>query len=172
MTFRAKATSAAVVLFAAGFALGHFQAATTQGDAGDRRVTGIGGVFFKAKDPAKLKQWYATHLGLHVNKYGTVFEWRQADGDGTRKGFTQWSAFADKTTYFKPSEKDYMINYRVEDMDRLVAQLNKEGVALVDKVQAVDYGKFCHIMDPEGNKIELWEPNDEVYDKMGGERTK
>jgi predicted enzyme related to lactoylglutathione lyase len=131
-----------------------------------KRVTGIGGIFFKCKDPKKMREWYKTHLGLNTNQYGTVFEWRQAT-DSTKKGFSQWSPFAEKTKYFEPSTKDFMINYRVENLEALVAELKKEGVTITDTIQAFDYGKFVHIMDMEENKIELWEPNDVVYEKLG-----
>ncbi len=113
-----------------------------------------------------MKEWYKTHLGLNTNQYGTVFEWRQAT-DSTKKGFTQWSPFNDSTNYFLPSTKDFMINYRVENLVALVEELKKEGVAVVDKIETVEYGKFVHIMDIEGNKIELWEPNDIEYEKLG-----
>jgi predicted enzyme related to lactoylglutathione lyase len=131
-----------------------------------RKVTGIGGIFFKCKDPGKMREWYKTHLGLNTNQYGAVFEWRQG-ADTTKKGFTQWSPFNEKTKYFEPSTKDFMINYRVENLEALVEQLKKEGVTIVDKIEAVEYGKFVHIMDAEDNKIELWEPNDMVFDKLG-----
>lgn len=124
-----------------------------------KKVTGIGGIFFKCKDPNKMMEWYKTHLGLDTNPYGANFEWRQAD-DPTKKGSTQWSAFGDNTKYFEPSTKDFMINYRVENLEALVEQLKKEGVTIVDKIETYDYGKFVHIMDVEGNKIELWEPID------------
>jgi predicted enzyme related to lactoylglutathione lyase len=136
-----------------------------------KKVTGIGGIFFKCKDPNKIKEWYKTHLGLETDKYGTTFEWRQAD-DTTKKGFTQWSPFSEKTKYFEPSEKDFMINYRVENLEALVEQLKNEGVTISDKIETVDYGKFVHIMDIEGNKVELWEPIDNEYDKIAGGRTK
>ncbi|WP_312340547.1 VOC family protein [Sphingobacterium sp.] len=131
-----------------------------------KRVTGIGGVFFKSKDPKKLRDWYAEHLGLTTNSYGAVFEWYQG-GDSTKKGFTQWSPFKENTTYFAPSDKDFMINYRVENMELLVDELKKEGVTVLDTVESFNYGKFVHIMDIDGNKIELWQPNDAVYEKMG-----
>ncbi len=136
-----------------------------------KRVTGIGGIFFKCKNPAATKEWYKTHLGLSIDKYGTTFEWRQAT-DSSQKGFTQWSPFVETTKYFLPSTKDFMINYRVENMNDLVEKLKKEGVTIVDTVQSFDYGKFLHIMDNDGNKIELWEPVDIVYDKFPGARTK
>lgn len=136
-----------------------------------KKVTGIGGVFFKCKDPEKMKQWYRAHLGLNTDQYGTNFEWKQAD-DSMKKGFTQWSPFAEATKYFEPSTKDFMINYRVENLEALVEELRNQGVIIVDKIESVEYGKFVHIMDPEGNKVELWEPNDLEYDKIVGGRTK
>ncbi len=131
-----------------------------------KRVTGIGGIFFKCKDPKKMREWYKTHLSINTNQYGAVFEWRQAN-DSSKKGFSQWSPFNEKTKYFEPSTKEFMINYRVEDLGALVAELKKEGVTITDTMETYDYGKFIHIMDIEGNKIELWEPNDIAYEKMG-----
>lgn len=130
------------------------------------RVTGIGGIFFKCKNPAQMREWYQIHLGLNTNKYGSVFEWRQGE-DTTLKGFTQWSPFSEKTKYFEPSTKDYMINYRVENLDMLVEQFKKNGVTITDSVETASYGKFLHILDVEGNKIELWEPNDIEFEKLG-----
>jgi len=131
-----------------------------------KRVTGIGGIFFKCKDPGKMREWYHTHLGLNTNQYGTVFEWRHAT-DSSKKGFSQWSPFSEKTRYFEPSTKEFMINYRVENLEVLVEELKKEGVAVLDSIETFDYGKFVHIMDIEGNKIELWEPNDIEYERLG-----
>jgi predicted enzyme related to lactoylglutathione lyase len=131
-----------------------------------KKATGIGGIFFKCKDPKKIREWYQAHLGLNTNEYGAVFEWRQG-ADTTRKGFTQWSPFNEKTKYFGPSTKDFMINYRVENMEALIDQLRKDSVTILDKVETVEYGKFIHIMDIEGNKIELWEPNDIEFEKLG-----
>lgn len=122
-----------------------------------KRVTGIGGIFFKCADPGKMKEWYKIHLGLDTNDYGATFEWRDAS-DADKKGATQWSPFPDKTQYFAPSSKDFMINYRVENIEALVEALQKEGVTVLDKIESYDYGKFVHILDMEGNKIELWEP--------------
>jgi predicted enzyme related to lactoylglutathione lyase len=124
-----------------------------------KKVTGIGGIFFKCKDPIKMNEWYKTHLGLETNQYGANFEWRQSE-DPTKKGSTQWSPFAETTKYFEPSTKDFMINYRVENLEALVEQLKNEGVTIVDKIETFDYGKFVHIIDVEGNKIELWEPGE------------
>jgi len=131
-----------------------------------KKVTGIGGIFFKCKDPKKIREWYQTHLGLNTNQYGAVFEWRQG-ADTTKKGFTQWSPFGEKTKYFEPSIKDFMINYRVENLEVLVEQLKKDSVIIADKIETVEYGKFVHIIDVEGNKVELWEPNDSAYEKLG-----
>jgi predicted enzyme related to lactoylglutathione lyase len=131
-----------------------------------RKATGIGGIFFKCKDPKKIREWYSETLGLNTNPYGAVFEWRQG-ADTTKKGFTQWSPFKESTTYFAPSTKDFMINFRVENLESLVQQFKIDGVQITDTIAVFDYGKFVHIMDPEGNKIELWEPNDEVYENMG-----
>lgn len=131
-----------------------------------KRVTGIGGIFFKCKDPQKVNEWYKTHLGLNTNAYGNVFEWHQG-ADPTQKGFTQWSTFKEQTTYFEPSEKEFMINYRVANLEALVVELKKEGVTVLDEIEAFDYGKFVHILDLEGNKIELWEPNDIEFEKLG-----
>lgn len=131
-----------------------------------KKVTGIGGVFFKCKNPQKLREWYKTHLGLKTNQYGTVFEWRQG-ADTLKKGFTQWSPFNEKTTYFAPSTKDFMINYRVENLEALVEELKKNGVTILDTIETYDYGKFVHILDLEANKLELWEPNDIEFEKLG-----
>jgi predicted enzyme related to lactoylglutathione lyase len=136
-----------------------------------KRVTGIGGIFFKCKDPNKVKDWYKKHLGLDTDQYGTSFEWREG-ADATKKGFTQWSPFSETTTYFGPSDQEYMINYRVENLEQLVEQLKAEGVTMADEIETFEYGKFVHIIDLEGNKIELWEPNDIEYDKIVGGRTK
>lgn len=126
------------------------------------KVTGIGGVFYKSKDPEKAKEWYAKHLGLPINDYGAMFEFRLPD-DPNKKGFLQWSAFPDDTHYFEPSEKEFMINYRVENIEALVEGLKANGVQVLDDIESFDYGKFVHILDEENNKIELWEPVDEVF---------
>lgn len=122
-----------------------------------KRVTGIGGVFFKCKDTEKVNEWYKTHLGLDTTPYGVSFEWREND-DPEKKAITQWSPFSDTTKYFEPSEKEFMINYRVENLEALLVELEKEGVTILDKMETYDYGKFVHILDLEGNKIQLWEP--------------
>jgi hypothetical protein len=95
-----------------------------------KKVTGIGGIFFKCKDPGKVREWYKTHLGLNTNQYGAVFEWRQG-ADTTKKGFTQWSPFAETTKYFEPSTKDFMINYRVRNLEALLKRTEKRGSSLL-----------------------------------------
>lgn len=118
-----------------------------------------------------MKEWYKTHLGLDTDQYGTNFEWWQG-ADSTRKGFTQWSPFSATTKYFEPSTRDFMINYRVGNLEALVAELKKEGVTITDTIESFEYGKFAHVLDVEGNKVELWEPNDTEYEKIVGGRTK
>src|ERR1700733_9262369 len=122
-----------------------------------KRVTNLGGIFFKCNDPAAIREWYAAHLGLSADQYGTMFEWRHAD-EPSKKGSTVWSTFAKDTKYFEPSGKEFMINFRVENLEWLLGELKKEGIEQLGEMQVYDYGKFAHIMDPEGNKIELWEP--------------
>ena len=121
-----------------------------------QKVTGIGGVFFKCKDPKKITEWYQKHLGLDTNPYGATFEWYEK-ADSTTKAQTQWTPFKQDTKYF---DKDFMINYRVENLEELVEELKKEGVTIVDKMETFDYGKFIHILDGEGNKVQLWEAKD------------
>lgn len=136
-------------------------------DIATPRVTSVGGVFFKCTDADKMRAWYKDNLGLNVDKYGTTFEWRQVS-DPTLMGYTQWSLFKSTTKYFEPSTKDFMINYRVVNLEALVENLKKAGVTITDKIESFEYGKFVHIMDCDGNKIELWEPNDEEYGKILG----
>jgi catechol 2,3-dioxygenase-like lactoylglutathione lyase family enzyme len=158
------------LLFAA-FLLGFgFSRLTTPANTGPR-VTGIGGIFFKAKDPAALRAWYEKNLGMRMVESGTNFEWHQGT-DSTKKGFTLWVPFKETTKYFQPSDKQFMINYRVEQLDALLAKLKLAGILPVDSVDRVSYGNFVHLMDPEGNKIELWEPNDLEFAKMGTKTTK
>ena len=124
-----------------------------------KKVTGIGGILFKSKDPKAVNEWYKTHLGFDTTPYGTSFEWRDID-DSTKKGLTQWAAFAETTKYFEPSSKDFMINYIVADLAGLAEQLKTEGITILDSIEDTDYGKFLHILDVEGNKVQLWEPKD------------
>jgi predicted enzyme related to lactoylglutathione lyase len=152
--------------FGFGFALKTVMGNPDEEHAKKGRVTGIGGIFFKCKDTQKMKEWYQKNLGLNTDKYGAVFEWYQG-ADSTQKGFTQWSPFNEKTKYFEPSSKDYMINYRVADIEDLIAKMRKNGVTIVDSIQEYEYGKFVHVLDVEGNNLELWEPNDLEYEKLG-----
>ena len=123
-----------------------------------KRVTGIGGIFFKAKDPKRLGEWYRTHLGMNVEEWGGVaFRWASPENpSGT--GTTIWSPFEEKTSYFSPSQASFMVNYRVEDLHAMLAQLRTEGCDVDAKVEESEYGKFGWVMDPEGNRIELWQP--------------
>lgn len=136
-----------------------------------KRVTGIGGIFFKTKNPDASKDWYKKHLGFQTDKWGTSFEWRHAE-EPEKKGFSQWSPFKEDTNYFEPSAKEFMINFRVENLEWLVAELKKEGVTICDEIEEFDYGKFVHIMDNDGNKIELWEPIDSVFETIAEGTTK
>jgi len=135
------------------------------------KVTGIGGIFFRSKNPVQAREWYAKNLGLAVNDYGSSFEIRNANRPD-EINYLQWSPFAEKTKYFDPSVKEFMINYRVQNLVELVKNLKGKGVIVLDEIEEYDYGKFVHIMDAEGNKIELWEPIDHVFTKMGGPTTK
>ncbi len=119
-----------------------------------KKVTGIGGILFTCEDPKKQKEWYAQHLGIAPNG---IFEWREKENPD-RIAKTAMGYFPKGTDYFSPSEKDFMINYRVDDLAALLEQLKKEGVQIVGEMQVYPYGKFGWIIDPEGNKIELWEP--------------
>lgn len=126
----------------------------------EKRVTGIGGIFFKSENPEALRHWYKKHLGLNTDNYGCSFWWKDASGNDA---MTQWSPFAADTKYFNPSEKQFMQNFRVHDLDKLLRKLKDEGVTLVGEPEAYDYGKFGWILDCEGNKIELWEPVDKAF---------
>ncbi len=115
------------------------------------RITGIGGISFKARDKARLLAWYRDHLGLDVQDWGgATFEWG--------KGHTVWSIFKEDSDYFGPGLQPYMINYRVPNLARMLARLRAEGVAVDDRTEESEFGKFGWIVDPEGNRIELWEP--------------
>lgn len=129
------------------------------------RVTGIGGVFFKAKNPQEMRDWYEKHLGMPMNEYGAMFEFRDLD-QPERRGLLQWSPFSENTKYFDPSESDLMINYRVSNLVALLDTLRDEGVQVLDTIETYEYGKFAHILDLEGNKVELWEPVDSVFTEL------
>jgi len=138
----------------------------------NKKVTGIGGIFFKCQNPEKMKDWYNKNLGLATDEYGAPFEFRNANNPD-EINYLQWSPFPDDTKYFEPSKKEFMINYRVENLDELVTELKKDGVKILDNIEEFEYGKFIHILDPEGNKIELWEPVDKIFTNiLNGETTK
>tara|TARA_R110000737_G_scaffold2923_6_gene8642 strand:+ start:110249 stop:110650 length:402 start_codon:yes stop_codon:yes gene_type:complete len=126
-------------------------------EIGMKRVTGIGGVFFKAKDPKALGAWYKAHLGINVEEWGgAVLRWSDDNTDGS--GTTTWNPFKADTDYFAPSTSSFMINYRVDDLDALLELLREEGCKVDEKVEDSEFGKFGWVMDPEGNKVELWQP--------------
>ncbi|TXK71016.1 VOC family protein [Mesonia sp. HuA40] len=135
------------------------------------KVTGIGGIFFFSENIEKTKEWYAQHLGLKVNQWGSSFEFRNANRPD-EINYLQWSPFQKGSEYFEPSKKEFMINYRVQNIEAMVDKLKADGIQVLDEIASYDYGKFVHIMDAEGNKIELWEPVDHVFTAMGGETTK
>lgn len=123
-----------------------------------RRVTGIGGIFFKAKDPVALRAWYKEHLGIDVESWGGfAFRWADADG-APYAGMTVWSIMPDSTKYYAPSTSPFMVNYRVENLAALLAALRSEGCQVEEKTEESESGKFGWVIDPEGNKVELWEP--------------
>ena len=122
-----------------------------------KRVTGIGGIFFKSKDPKELCEWYRKHLGIESESWGGfAFQWR--DDPRADNGSTIWTVFPDSTKYFAPSDRPFMINFRVADLASLLAQLRAEGVQVDDKMDESEFGKFGWVMDPDGNRVELWEP--------------
>jgi len=123
------------------------------------KVTGIGGIFFFSDDPKETKAWYAKNLGLEINEWGGVsFESRNLEKPEEINSL-QWSLFKKGSDYFAPSKKEFMINYRVQNIEGLVKQLRENGVTIVDEISTYEFGKFIHIMDADGNKIELWEPS-------------
>jgi predicted enzyme related to lactoylglutathione lyase len=123
-----------------------------------KRVTGIGGIFFKAKDAKALQAWYKEHLGVDVQPWGgAAFDWTDADGKPVG-GTTAWSVFSAESDHFSPSTAAFMVNYRVADLQALVKALRDEGCNVLEKIDESEYGKFGWVIDPEGNKVELWEP--------------
>lgn len=126
-----------------------------------KRVTGLGGVFFKSKNPEKLKEWYIEHLGVPIVQEETgsyvIFDW-QEQAKLEKNGYTLWGPFKDETNYFEPSNKPYMFNFTVDNLEELLKVLKEEGVYVIDRIEEHEQGKFGWILDPEGNKIELWEP--------------
>jgi predicted enzyme related to lactoylglutathione lyase len=132
----------------------------SQEQVAKEKVTGIGGVFFKARDPRKLIEWYESHLGVQPMQKGetsVMFQWREKENPN-RLGYTVWAIFPRETKYFDPSKSEFMVNFRVNNLDEVLKDLKSEGVRVDEKVEEFDYGKFGWVMDPEGNRIELWEP--------------
>lgn len=124
------------------------------------KVLGVGGIFFKCKNPDKINEWYSNNFGFQTDDYGTMFESKSVE-EPDRNLFLQWAPFPKDTKHFSPSEKEFMINYIVDDIEAVVKTLKENGVTILDDIEEYDYGKFVHIMDPEHNKIELWEPKQE-----------
>jgi predicted enzyme related to lactoylglutathione lyase len=135
------------------------------------RVTGIGGIFFSSDNPQETRAWYGKNLGLSISDYGSTFEFRNVNRP-EEINYLQWSPFKKGNAYFAPSKKEFMINYRVQNIEGLVRQFKANGVTVLDNIETYDYGKFVHIMDPEGNKLELWEPVDSVLTKIGEPTTR
>ena len=123
-----------------------------------KRVTGIGGIFFKAKDAPALWAWYKLHLGIDVQAWGgAAFDWTDSDGKPVG-GTTAWSVFPAHGDQFAPSTASFMVNYRVDDLLALITALRNDGCNVLEKVDDSEYGKFAWVIDPEGNKVELWQP--------------
>ena len=123
-----------------------------------KRVTGIGGVFFKCKDPEATKQWYERHLGIPASKWGHSFNWSDGYEGKENKGCTAWTTFSEGTKHFGDGPQEFMINYRVDDLKGLLEALQSEGVTVLGEIAEYEYGKFAHILDCDGRKVELWEP--------------
>lgn len=128
------------------------------------KITGIGGIFFKCDDPVAQRTWYAEHFGMNVDQWGCLFRFRDYENP-KKAGHLQWSTFSQDAKHMQPSEKPFMINYRVDDLVALKAELEAAGVTILDEIEEYEYGKFLHIMDPEGNKVELWEPVDAPFEE-------
>jgi len=128
-----------------------------------KRVTGLGGFFFKSEEPQKLREWYRDHLGFAITDWGATFIWGDMDKDKKSPSRTEWSPFKADTTYFEPSDQPYMINYRVHDLEKLLAELRKENVEIAGDIESLPFGKFGWILDPEKRKIELWEPIEDQF---------
>ncbi len=134
-----------------------------------KRVRGLGDFFFKSKDPKNLKPWYSRQLGVTSTPYGKVFPWHPM-GKPDKVSITNWSIMSENTRYLDPSQQSFMINYRIEDLDELLKLLKAEGVSIIGEPETLEYGKFAWVLDPDGNKIELWGPIDEAFD-LDGELT-
>lgn len=127
------------------------------------RVHGVGGVFFRCEDPAATRDWYERHLGVRSDEYGSAFVWRR-ESNPDQRGFLQWSPFGADTDYFGDAGQQFMVNYRVDDLDGLLVSLRDAGVEVVTEIEEFEFGRFVHVVDNDGRRVELWEPVDEVYD--------
>lgn len=123
------------------------------------KVTGVGGVFFFSDNPKETREWYAKNLGFEINDWGSTFQTRNIERPEEINSL-QWSPFKNGSDYFAPSKKEFMVNYTVQNIEGLVKSLQEKGVTILDEIASYDYGKFVHIMDADGNKIELWEPTE------------
>ncbi len=137
---------------------------------GKGRIIGIGGIFFQCDDPKAMREWYSNHFSLITDEYGALFETRKASNP-EQPAYLQWSTMSRDSDHFKPSKSGFMVNYRVQHIEDLVEQLRTDGVTILDEIVTYDYGKFVHILDPEGNKVELWEPIDQVFTDYSKGRT-
>ena len=135
------------------------------------KVIGVGGIFFKAKKPTRLREWYRKYLSFNLNPYGSSFEFRNAKNPDKIQYFL-WSVFKNDTDYFSPSKKDFMINFRVENIEKTVDYLREVGTEIIDEISSYPYGKFVHILDPEDNAIELWKANDDFFSDLMGPTNK
>jgi catechol 2,3-dioxygenase-like lactoylglutathione lyase family enzyme len=135
------------------------------------RVTGIGGIFFGSSDPRASRDWYGRNLGMAIDSFGSPFEFRNSNRPD-EINYLRWSPYKEGSPYYSTGEKELMINYRVQNLEGLRRQLLANGVTILDTIATYDYGKFLHILDPDGYKVELWEPVDSVLTKMGGRTTK
>ena len=132
------------------------------------KVTGIGGVFFRSRDPKALTEWYSDRLGIVPADDGAVQMWWREDEDPDRRAHTVWSPFSADTEYFGPTSNQFMINYRVDDLDEMLQELESAGVEIDPKREESEFGRFARIVDPEGNRIELWEPPPGMYHHTSG----
>ena len=123
-----------------------------------KRVTGIGGIFIKSDNPQRLRDWYREHLGIQIESWGgTAFSWAGDQNPGG-SGTTVWNVFEASSNYFDPGRATFMVNYRVDKLHPLIAALRAEGCQVEDKIEESEFGKFGWVVDPDGNKVELWEP--------------
>ncbi len=133
-----------------------------------KKVTGIGGILFKSENPQKTKDWYEKHLGFKTDSYGTTFQWQDQEG---QKGHTVWSPMEKDHQHFEDGDRDFMLNLRVDDLDAILEDMKAEGVEQIGETQEYEYGRFAYVKDPDGMKVELWEPNDQSFDEIAEART-